>query len=241
MLPAVDKSRVSEDAVQHIVELIRSGKFSPGDRLPGERALAHQLQVSRTSVREAIRKLETIGFLETRQGVGTFIKEPSRTVIQNALVPYSLPDAGTLEKVFELREIVEVEAAGRAARRASPAHLEAIGRWLEAMEANYARDDLDGMVRADLGFHRQIIVATGNDVLVNLLDSITDLMLDMRRASLSIPTLLSDTVSGHRAILAAIERGDEQAARQAMLAHLNSVRNKMDLFGRKPDNGQDGR
>jgi GntR family transcriptional repressor for pyruvate dehydrogenase complex len=237
MFPIIDKTRVSEDAIQHIVELIHSGEFSPGDRLPGERVLAHQLQVSRTSVREAIRKLETFGLVETRHGIGTFVKEPSRTVIQAALVPYALPDTGTLEKVFELREIVEVEAAGRAARRAAPAHLEAMKRWQEAMESAYAREDIDGMVAADHGFHRQIIVATGNDVLVNLLDSITDLMYDMRRASLSIPALLAGTVSGHRSILAAIEHGDEKAARAAMLDHLNSVRAKMDMFGPKPENG----
>jgi DNA-binding GntR family transcriptional regulator len=105
------------------------------------------------------------------------------------------------------------------------------------MEAAYAREDIDGMIAADHGFHRQIIVATDNEVLVNLLDSITDLMYDMRRASLSIPALLTDTISGHRAILTALESGDQQAARQSMLHHLNSVRAKMDLFGPKPENG----
>jgi DNA-binding GntR family transcriptional regulator len=148
-----------------------------------------------------------------------------------------MPDVDTLAKVFELREIVEVEAAGRAARRATPAHVDAMKRWQETMEASYSREDTDGMVTADHGFHRQIIVATGNDVLVNLLDSITDLMYGMRRASLSIPALLTGTISGHREILTAIENADEQEARAAMLSHLNSVRAKMDMFGPKSDNG----
>jgi DNA-binding FadR family transcriptional regulator len=107
-------------------------------------------------------------------------------------------------------------------------------RWAEAMEASVARNDIDGMVRADLGFHRQIIVATGNDVLVSLLDSISDLLREMRRASLSLPVLLENTVVGHREILAAIESGNSADARLAMFSHLASVRSKVDMSSSLP-------
>jgi GntR family transcriptional repressor for pyruvate dehydrogenase complex len=234
MFPSAESTRVSEDTVQQIVALIRSHAYAPGTRLPGERQLAQQFQVSRTSVREAIRKLETAGLLETRPGLGTYIKDPSREVLNAALMPYLLLDRTKLSMLFELREIIEVEAAGRAAERATPDQVADMHRWAEAMEASVARNDIDGMVRADLGFHRQIIVATGNDVLVSLLDSISDLLREMRRASLSLPVLLENTVVGHREILAAVECGNSAEARQAMFSHLASVRSKVDMSSSQP-------
>jgi GntR family transcriptional repressor for pyruvate dehydrogenase complex len=234
MFPSAESTRVSEDTVQHIVALIRSREFAPGTRLPGERQLAQQFQVSRTSVREAIRKLETVGLLETRPGLGTFVKDPSRELLNAALMPYLLLDRDKLSMLFELREIIEVEAAGRAAERATPAQVADMHRWAEAMEAAVARNDVDGMVLADLGFHRQIIVATGNDVLVSVLDSIADLLREMRRASLSLPTLLDSTVVGHREILAAVVARDSALARQAMFSHLASVRSKVNVDAFRP-------
>ncbi len=225
-----DSPRVSEDTVQQLVELIRTSAFAPGTRLPGERQLAQQFQVSRTSIREAIRKLETIGLLETRAGLGTFVKDPSREVINASLVPYLQLDRDKLGKLFELREIIEVEAAGRAAERATPAQVQAMHHWTETMEAAVAAEDINAMVTADLGFHRQVIVATGNDVLVDLLDSIVDLLREMRRTSLNLPALLSKTMVGHREILAAVEAGDGDAARRAMHDHLETVRSKVDVF-----------
>jgi len=235
MFRAIEKSRVSEDAVQQIVDLIRAGEFSPGDRLPSERQLAAQLQVSRTSIREALRKLETIGLLEIRQGLGIFVKDPASNRVQAALIPHLLTDQETLQKLFELREMIEVEAAGRAAQRANAGQIAAMRHWLEAMETCFARDDLSGMVTADVEFHRQIIVATNNNILVDLLDSIADLLREMRRASLSIRESLPDTIAGHRAILVAIESRDSKAAREAMYDHLISVRAKVDTFGPRGD------
>lgn len=230
MFRAIEKSRVSEDAVQQITDLIRAGEYALGDRLPSERQLAEKLRVSRTSVREALRKLETIGLVEIRQGLGIFVRDPSSHRLQATLLPYLLSDRATLQKLFELREIIEVEAAARAALRANPGQIELMRRWLEAMETCFARDDLNGMVAADVEFHRQIIAATGNDILVDLIESIADLLRDMRRASLSIRKFLPDTIASHRVILVAIETGDDTAARKAMYDHLDSVRAKVNTF-----------
>jgi len=233
MLTTIDKARVSEDAVQQITSLIRSGAYSPGDKLPSERQLTHQLGVSRTSVREALRKLETMGLVEIRQGLGIFIKDPGSQVVQATVLHRLLLEPLTLRKLFELREIVEVEAAGRAALRATPEQMEDMRRWAEAMETAFTRDDVNSMVMADLAFHRQIIVATHNDILVDLVDGLGDMLRDMRRASLSIRDSLTDTIAGHRAILAAIEARDSDGARRAMAEHLHRVQAKVDSFGPK--------
>jgi GntR family transcriptional regulator, transcriptional repressor for pyruvate dehydrogenase complex len=217
------KSTVADETVERIAEIIRAGAYSPGDRLPSERQLVEQLKVGRTSVREAIRRLETMGLVESRQGLGTFVKDPSREVIQASLLPHALADQSTLEKLFDLREIIEVEAAARAAKRASAGQIAAMRRWLQTVETNVAREDAAGLIVADVEFHRQIIIATGNDILVNLMDSIVDLLREMRYDSTHIPDLLPQIVAGHRAIMAAIEAHDAEAARQAMRDHLAGI------------------
>ena len=217
------KITVAGETVERIADMIRSGQYTPGDRLPGERQLAQQLHVSRTSVREALGRLETVGLVECRHGLGTFVKEPSREIIQAALVPHLLTDRDTLQKLFEIRQLIEVEAAAQAAERATPTHLAVMRRWLEEVETQIARENLDGIVTADVEFHRQIIIATGNDILVDLMDSIVDLLRAMRRDSINIPELLSNIISGHRAILEAIEVRDSGLARQAMQNHLAAI------------------
>lgn len=224
------KPSVSADTVQQIADMIRTGNYSAGDRLPGERQLARQLHVSRTSVREALRKLETMGMLEIRQGLGTFVKDPSREAIQSSLPPYILTDQPTLEKLFEIREIIEVEAAARAARRATADQIATMKTWKEAVEAHIAGQNSDGIVMADVEFHRQIIVATGNDILTSLMDSIADLLRDMRWDSSSIPELLPEIIAGHQAIFTAIENRDAGAARQAMKNHLAGISARVKAF-----------
>lgn len=223
MLYTTFKLTVAAETVEQIAEMIRTGAYAPGDRLPSERKLVEQLKVGRTSVREAIRRLETMGLVESRQGLGTFVKDPSSEVIQTSLLPHALANKETLEKLFDLREIIEVEAAARAARRASADQIATMKKWLQTVETNIAREDAAGLIVADVEFHRQIIIATGNDILVKLMDSIVDLLREMRYDSTHIPDLLPQIVSGHRAIMAAIEAHDAEAARQAMHDHLAAI------------------
>lgn len=223
MLHTTLKLTVADETVERITEMIHVGAYAPGDRLPSERKLVEQLKVGRTSVREAIRRLETMGLVESRQGVGTFVKDPSREVIHASLLPHALTNQETLEKLFDLREIIEVEAAARAAKRASAGQIAVMKKWLQTVETNVAREDAAGLIVADVEFHRQIIIATGNDILVNLMDSIVDLLAEMRYDSTHIPDLLPQIVGGHRAIMAAIEAHNVEAARQAMRDHLAAI------------------
>ncbi len=223
MISSRQKPSIAQETFDSIAEQIRSGGLTPGDQIPGERTLARQLNVGRTSVREAIRRLETVGLLETRQGLGTFVKDPSGEVLQTALMSNFLTDAAIQEKLFDLRLIIEVEATARAAQSATPEQLETLRRLNEKVEIFSERGDIGGMIVADFEFHRQILVATGNDILVNLMDGIVDLLRDMRRMGAEIPELISERIASHRAILKGIEHGDSDAARTAMKEHLEGV------------------
>jgi GntR family transcriptional repressor for pyruvate dehydrogenase complex len=223
MLNAIQKPRVAVDTVQRIVEIIRDSQFTAGDRLPSERTLSEQLKVSRTSVRDAIRRLETMGLLESRPGLGTFVKEPASGMLQATLIPRVLADEAKLKKIFEVREIIEVEAATRAAERATPAQIEAIQRWAEEVEVSIARNDSIRRSIADVEFHRQIVIATDNEVLVDLVDSMASLLREMRAGALNVPGAGPEVTAGHRAIVEAIAAHDPPAARQAMQRHLDNV------------------
>ncbi|MFN8455752.1 MAG: FadR/GntR family transcriptional regulator [Anaerolineae bacterium] len=228
MLRSFEYTRVSQEAIERIVSLIRSRQLVPGDKLPGERQLVENLGVSRTSVREALRSLEGMGLIEVRAGVGAFVKHPVSEFVTAALPPRLLVDRDTLYKLFQLREIIETGAAAIAASQATDQDLGHIRGAVERMEACYAADDLDGMVEADIELHRAILVATGNDILVRVMDNIADMLKEMRRASLTIQVGVPITLAGHRALLAALEQHDPERARQAMQEHLQAILKKVE-------------
>jgi GntR family transcriptional repressor for pyruvate dehydrogenase complex len=230
MQRAAQKSKVSGDVVQWIIDMVRQSRYGPGDRLPSERSLAEQLRVSRTSVRDALSRLETMGVLEQRAGLGTFVKEPTSGFLQASLASHVLSDPAKLQKVFEVREIIEVEAAMRAAERATETEIEEIRHWSEQVEISIARNDGVGRSLADVEFHRQIVIATGNDLLVDLIDSMAGLLHEMRAFALTIPGLGPEVIAGHQAIVEAIAAHDAQAARKAMQNHLNNVRVRSQAF-----------
>ena len=223
MIKAQSRSTVSQETASRIEEILRQGEFRPGDRLPGERELAKRLRVGRTSVREAIRRLETLGIVECRQGLGTFVQDPSSGTIRASLAPHILADEQVRDKVFELRMIIEVEAAARAAESASDHQIDRLQALKEEVEICSARRDHEGIVIADFEFHREILNATGNEIMVNLMDGIMDLLRDMRRIGATISELVPERIESHRSIVRAIENRDSEAARRAMKVHLENV------------------
>ncbi len=186
--------------------------------------------MSRTSIREALRQLEATGLVEIQQGVGTFVKAPSNEVLEAALLPTLLADRDTQRKLFELREIIEVEATVRAAERITPSQLSQMEHWLNEMEIKAMRGDLKSAVFADVEFHRLIVEATGNDILARLVDNLTYLLREFRLSTGMFAELMSQTIADHQLILDSLKAGDSQAAKQAMHQHLNHVKEQAHLI-----------
>ena len=228
MFTTINSTRVSQEVVEQILDVINKRKLLPGDRLPGERQLVNELGVSRASVREALRSLETMGIIEVRAGVGAFVRNPVSNIVRRALPSRLLVDREMLKQLYGLRAIIETGAAAVAAQAATAEDLQKLRQAVDDMERCHVAEDLDGMVAADILLHRSIIVATGNDVLVQVVDNIADLLTDMRRVSLSIGPGVRKTIAGHRAILRALEQRDPEAAKKAMADHLETVTAKVD-------------
>ncbi len=224
ILKAVKKTRIYQDIVAQLKELIADGKLRPGDQLPSERELSEMFQVSRASVREAIRALESMGFIEIRQGEGTYIASSVETLLAS-VASALLHQRDPLLQVFEARKILEPAITALAAERATA---EDVGD-LEAILAEQADQVAKGEtgVEADTRFHSTLAEAAKNEVLLRLNEAIVDNLRETRLRSLQTQGRPPRSLAGHREILAAIGSKDPARAQAAMLNHLETIEHKV--------------
>jgi DNA-binding FadR family transcriptional regulator len=211
--------RLSDVVSERLLAAIRDAKLPPGSRLPSERELGDQFGVSRTVVREAVRNLSARGVLNVRSGSGAIVAQLDSSSVSDALSLFlgrrGLPDS---RQIHEVRELIETEAARLAAQRATTEHLAEIRRTHERL-AEVAHDPEAAAV-ADVAFHRAIAQATENELFVVLVDSIGDVMMEIRRATTWRPGRVQVGIEHHARILAALERRDVTGAVHAMEEHL---------------------
>jgi GntR family transcriptional repressor for pyruvate dehydrogenase complex len=217
---AVRKNKVYEEVAQQIERLILK-RLQPGDKLPSERELAELLKVSRSSIRDAIRGLELRGLVEPRQGAGTIVRETSAELVAN---PFENPLKRRREMVTELldfRKMLEPPLAARAATHASADEISEMEEILQRQAEKQSQGD--AAVAEDAEFHYSIALASGNGVVLKVLDIIMDLLRDTRERSLQVEGRPQKSLAGHRRILAAIKRHDADAAKSAMRRHIEDV------------------
>jgi GntR family transcriptional regulator, transcriptional repressor for pyruvate dehydrogenase complex len=219
-LRPVRRSRLYEEVVARLRELIDVQGLQPGDRLMSERELAQRLGVSRTSVRQALTALEVMGLVRIRHGGGVFLARAPDDVLPS-LATELVNRYEHLPAVMEVREAIETQTARLAARRRDDDDLRAMRGALSAMEA--AIDSRGDAVAADAQFHTAIVRAARNPLLERLWADLGEPIDQTRRASLARPGRPPRSLAAHRTILEAIETGDEDAAGAAMRAHLSLV------------------
>ncbi len=228
----VRKTRVSEEIIEQVRDLITSGRLNPGDRLPAERELAETFAVSRSVVREAIRALETLGVLEARPGEGTFVAS-SLSERANDPISSSLYQAWSMQrKLFEVREVIEPDLAALAARRATAEHIEKMRAILAEQEAQIRQGGTG--VRQDTLFHYLLAEATGNEILLRIMDSLMDLLLKTREESLQHDKRPARSLKQHRAMLRAIEARNPRAAERLMYQHIAEIEELVFSQGKQP-------
>lgn len=223
---AADKNRrvrqgasVTDEAIEKIRELIISGHWKAGDRLPRENDLAAQLGLSRNSLREAVRALALVRVLEVRQGDGTYVGslEPDQLLQSTRFVTHLLRDH-TIVELFEVRRLLEPAAAALAAVRMDEPALHALRAELDRMMAATTVEEL---VEADVAFHAVIAGAAGNAVLSSLLDSLSTRTLRARLwRGLADEQALDSTRAEHTRIYEAIMLKDPELARAAATVHI---------------------
>lgn len=210
---------LTDRAIAKIKDLIISGEFAPGSKLPREQDLAAQLGLSRNSLREAVRALALVGVLDTRIGDGTYVTSLDADLLLTGMAFIGdLLDGRTLLEVHVVRRMLEPLATGLAVGRLTDDDFEALDRCLAAMEA---ADSTQGFVDADSEFHRIIVTAAGNATLASIIQGLTGGMTRARLwRTITEHNAVEMTVRRHHEILAALRAGDAEQARAADLLHL---------------------
>lgn len=216
----VRRNKVYEEVARQIERLILK-KLHPGDKLPSERELAETLGVSRSSIRDAIRSLELMGMVEPRQGAGTIVREISSESLANPLANALKRKEELVSELLDFRKMLEPPLAARAATRVSP---DEISEMEEILQRQQEKQSLgEAAVSEDAEFHYSIALASGNSVVLKVLDILMDLLRGTRERSLQVEGRPQKSLAGHRRILAALKRHDAEAAKAAMRRHIEDV------------------
>jgi len=227
-LKPVKPKRVSDQVFEQLRELIFRGEFKPGERIPPERELSEAMNVSRTSVRDAISKLVVMGLLEQRQGQGTFVRLRSAEE-QHPLAAAMESEEATLEDLLEVRMGLECNSAALAARRAVDSDLHFLEKSIEEMRAEVQAGRLG--TEADVSFHMAISYATKNPLQVWLMRSFYDYLFISIRKNLAHlyedPANIDKIVEQHTRIFHAVRDHDSQRSYDAMQTHIEFV---LDFF-----------
>ena len=215
------KQSLSDRLAGRIRGMIQRGHFRVGDRLPSIMEMAKRFGVGHPTVREALKKLETIGVVEIRHGSGVYVSRSEEVLV---LASPDYPGTVTKKLLLDLiraRMALEARSVADAVQKATAAHLKEMRRLLSTAGQNLSNDDVLNTV--NMSFHRQIALASGNAVLVQLLDVLRELFSDEQRLILSIFGSRERDHEGHLAILEALERRDAKLGVKRMHAHLKGV------------------
>jgi len=227
MFKPIKKAKVYEEIVAKIKDMVEKGRFKSGDQLPVERELAEVFRVSRSSVREALRSLESQGFIESRQGDGTYIARQPVDSIVRPLASVILTEKDDQMELFEMRRMIEPDVAYLAAERATEEEIAMMEKVLTLQQDQIDRGDFETDV--DRNFHYIMARAARNKVLLRITDNIIDLLAESREQYLQVEGRPQKSILRHREVLEAIRARDPERAEKCMLEHLVDI--ETSLFG----------
>lgn len=216
----IRKGRISKDVAQRIEHVILT-KLKPGNKLPAERELAKMLGVSRCSLRDALLRLQVMGLVESRQGAGTVVREVSADALVSPLVNVIAHRRQWVRELLDFRKMLEPSLAARAATHASAEQLARMDGILGRHEEKLLAGDV--AIEEDSEFHYTIAEASGNGMVLKVLDVVMDLLRETRARSLQTKGRPQKSIAGHRRILASIKRRDALAAEADMRHHLEEI------------------
>jgi GntR family transcriptional repressor for pyruvate dehydrogenase complex len=219
----LDRRKVYEQVAAQLLGQIGTGGLRPGDALPSERELTESFAVGRSSIREALRMLESQGVITSENG-GAFVVANAANPLNSSLqLLFTLDSEAGVHDLFELRRIIDCEAACFAAGRHDDADLAEMDAALSEMEAALAAGSDGDFIAADLRFHLAIAEATGNRLILYSMQAARDVVRHALEKVVHVPHSPESAVIEHRAVREAIGARDGDGARSAMREHLERV------------------
>jgi len=232
-LQQIQKVTMAEVVIEQIFGMINSGALKPGDRLPTEKELQAALNVSRPTLREAMRSLKSMGIIQIRAGDGTYLNESIR-LLSGPYRDRMLLHRFSYRELAETRETLETRLAELSALNATPAQIDEIEAALAAAEECENRPELE-FHSIDQQFHNCIARSSGNSFMADLLEELSGLLILMKGAAPDSREIRSQSFQSSRAILEAIRAHDSKLAGSLMKAHVQDTANNVFKFHEQED------
>ncbi len=220
-LREVKKEKIFEDIVRQIRRFIKTGTLKAGDKLPPERDLALACKVSRASVREAIRVLESVGMVKTRVGDGTYVETSS---VENLVEPLATIIAGgreSLMDIFAVRKMVEPLLTYLATERATADEVLHLKKILVRQRKKIGNQKV--VTEIDYSFHLALAKMAKSEVFLKFYSTLAELITQTREEFLQEGDRPQKSVDGHEEIISAIEKRDPALAKKAMSRHIRNI------------------
>jgi GntR family transcriptional regulator, transcriptional repressor for pyruvate dehydrogenase complex len=218
LIRPLSRATLPQEIVKALTDLIMKRVWKPGDLIPSEKELAIRFQVGRSTIREAVKSLVVLGVLEARAGEGSFIREPTSELLSGGFRWGLLLSEGNLDDFVDVRVLIEVECA----RRAAVHRTEDLLSQLEATIEEMSSDPMDhgAFMDSDTRFHLAIAHAARNPIFETVGSTVQSIVRIWYPKTYSIPETKSCTIAEHRAIFNRVASGDANAAGKAMRAHV---------------------
>jgi len=213
--------KLIDKAQEEIKKMILDKRYDSSGYLPSEGELCELLGMSRSTIREAVRSLEIRGFLQRVHGKGIRVADKGTQVMSRSLVDMIQQQQIDLDDILEVRRMIEIRAAGNAALKAASGQLKEMKTQIGIMENSPS---------ADFKFHRLIVEATGNKLLLAIVDAYEELLRELIKKSSDTEISLEREHGYHRNIYEAIEKQDADKARSCMEIHLNATEELKERF-----------
>ena len=226
MVAPIKKINVAEQAINKIYELVKEKNLKEGDKLPPERELVKILEISRSSLREAIRALEMIGVINVTQGRGMVIESSkiSNSIIKPLAFSIIL-NKNTFLELFEARKLIEVECAGLAAERVTTPELKKVKEiYNQLIKHQHNREK---SIKYEIKLHEEITEIAKNNILGDILSSIKKLLRESRDTTVPSQGVTLKTINFHEKLIQVFEAKDASKARKLMFEHLDIVSKRL--------------
>ena len=220
--------KLIDKAQEEIKKMILDKRYDSSGYLPSEGELCELLGRSRSTIREAVRSLEIRGFLQRVHGKGIRVADKGTQVMSRSLVDMIQQQQIDLDDILEVRRMIEIRAAGNAALKAASGQLKEMKTQIGIMENSPSNEE--AYVNADFKFHRLIVEATGNKLLLAIVDAYEELLRELIKKSSDTEISLEREHGYHRNIYEAIEKQDADKARSCMEIHLNATEELKERF-----------
>lgn len=217
----VIKSSISEQVFEQLKQLIVSGEWYVGMKIPPEMELAESMNVSRVTLRQALQKLTVLGLLETKVGEGSFVREESLgKQMKVAISPAAYLQPHTLREVYDFRRAIEIQSAGLAAEYATQEQIDAL-REIYQRQADVEHHTTESFAETDLEFHIQIARCTGNSLILTVYEVLWDILSNAMQRTVS-QLGFQYGLEYHGQLLEAIANHDAPEAERIMREHLKT-------------------